>query len=87
MEHNSTKAHSLCRPSAVRLNLILMRNGESYVALNHLSSLFLYLIRDHVQVNAASGYTQRPSQSEETAWHWGCQIKTEKGSLAQVVCD
>lgn len=38
MERNTTKAHCLCRPSAVRLNLILMRDGESYIALNRLPS-------------------------------------------------
>lgn len=87
MELNTAKAHCLCRPLAVRLNLILMRDGESYVAQSHLSSWFLYLTEDHVQVNPASGYTYRFSQSKETAWHWGCQIKTEEGGLAQVVSD
>jgi len=73
MEHNTVMSLCLCRPSAVRLNLILMRDGESYIALNK---------DDPARISPASVYKYRSSQSEQTDLHRGDQIKPEEEGLA-----
>lgn len=82
IEHNNIQAHCLCRPSALRLNLIIIMNGESYVALNRLSTPFPYLWRitprsilhldtltHPVRARRQLGTGDVRSKQKEAAWH------------------
>lgn len=92
MLHNITKAHCLCRPSAARLDLILVRDGESLVAPNRLSFQFFFIepritFRSILHLDTSTGPVRARrqlgtrdvrSKQKKEAWHRSCLIKSAR---------